>query len=99
VFHCIDLKNGAEKWSAGNKYGNGQVLLFADQGLLVVTEAKSSLTAAGRVFLLEATPDDHTELTSFPSIVGKTWNHASFAHGRLYVRNGVEAACYALPVK
>lgn len=108
-FHCIDLMNkGEEVWAApkgnagralftaGAKYGNGQVLLFADQGLLVVTEARESLTETGRVFLLKATPDGHTELASFPSIQGKTWNHASFARGRLYLRNGQEAACYEL---
>lgn len=101
LFHCIDLATGKEKWSAdpGAKYGNGQVLLFADQGLLLVTEAKNSLTEVGGVFLLRATPDDHDELASFPGIKGKTWNHASFARGRLYLRNGVEAACYELPLK
>ncbi len=101
VFHCLDLATGKEKWSAtpAAKYGNGQVLLFADQGLLLVTEAKNSLTDTGRVFLLKATPDDHEELASFPGIQGKTWNHAAFAHGRLYLRNGQEAACYELPAK
>jgi outer membrane protein assembly factor BamB len=97
TFHCIDLADGKEKWSVGAKYGNGQVLLLADQDLLVVSEAKNSLTDVGRVFLLDANPDDHTELSSFASIKGKTWNHPSIANGRLYIRNGVEAACYEWP--
>jgi outer membrane protein assembly factor BamB len=97
TFHCIDLANGKEKWSAGKKYGNGQVLLLADQGLLIVSEAKNSLTAVGSVFLLPATPTEHSETASFPTIKGKTWNHPSIANGRLYIRNGVEAACYELP--
>lgn len=99
AFHCVDLSTGKEKWTVGARYGNGQVLLFADQGLLLVSEAKNSLTEVGSVFLLKATPDDHDELSSFPSIKGKTWNHPSFAHGRLYMRNGVEAACFELPLK
>lgn len=99
TFHCIDLTDGQEKWSVGAKYGNGQVLLLADQGLLVVSQAKRSLDDIGSVFLLETNPEDHTELASFPSIKGKTWNHPVIAHSRLYIRNGVEAACYELPVK
>lgn len=100
-FHCIDLANGKEKWTDGTRYGNGQVLLFADQGLLVVTEAKNTLTEVGKVYLLKADPDPDAdrELASFDGIKGKTWNHASFARGRLYLRNGVEAACYELPLK
>ena len=27
---------------------------------------------------------------------GKTWNHPVIAHGKLFVRNGAEAACYQL---
>lgn len=110
-FHCIDLSNGEEVWVApkgnagkqrftpGAKYGNGQVLLFADAGQLLVTEARESLTETGSVFLLKATPDGHTELASFPGLQGKTWNHASFARGRLYLRNGQEAACFELAAK
>jgi outer membrane protein assembly factor BamB len=99
TFHCVDLADGQEKWSAGAKYGNGQVLLLADQGLLVVSQAKRSLTEVGSVFVLEANPEDHTELANLPTIQGKTWNHPSIAHGRLYIRNGVDAACYELPIK
>ncbi|MCU0702848.1 MAG: PQQ-like beta-propeller repeat protein [Fimbriiglobus sp.] len=110
-FHCVDLATGEEVWAApkgssgkarftdGAKYGNGQVILFAEQGLLLVTEARESLTETGSVFLLKATPDGHTELASFPGIKGKTWNHPTFTGGRLYLRNGVEAACYELPPK
>ena len=51
---------------------------------------------AGEVALLEAIPDEHKELTRFNALKGKTWNHPVVAHGRLYVRNGEEAACYQL---
>lgn len=98
-FHCIDLADGQEKWDASSRYGNGQVLLLADQGLLIVSEENRSVSEVGSVFLLQADSEDHTEVASFPTIKGKTWNHPVIAHGRLYVRNGVEAACYELPTK
>ena len=33
TFCCLDLGSGARRWKAG-RYGHGQVLLLADQGLL-----------------------------------------------------------------
>ena len=32
----------------------------------------------------------------FQAITGKTWNHPVVAHGKRFVRNGEEAACYEL---
>ena len=29
-------------------------------------------------------------------VKGKTWNHPVIAHGKLFVRNDEEAACYQL---
>ncbi len=91
-FTCVNLEDGKSKWRARG-YGNGQVLLLADQDLLLI------LTEKGEVALVEATPDKHTELTRFQAIEGKTWNHPVVANGKLFVRNGEEAACYKLPVK
>jgi outer membrane protein assembly factor BamB len=71
-------------------YGNGQVLLLADQHLLVV------LTEEGEVALVEAQPDKHKELARFKAIEGKTWNHPVIAHGKLLIRNGEEVACFEL---
>ncbi|WP_419193329.1 PQQ-binding-like beta-propeller repeat protein [Kolteria novifilia] len=92
IFTCVDLKTGDRAWKRG-RYGNGQVLLLEDQGLLLVLSEK------GEVVLLEATPEKHRELAKFKAIDGKTWNHPVVAHGTLYVRNGEEAAAFALPVK
>ncbi len=47
--------------------------------------------------LVAADPDRHRELGRFAAIEGKTWNHPVVAHGKLFVRNGEEAACYELP--
>lgn len=89
IFCCVNLDSGKRRWKQG-RYGHGQALLLADQGLLLVT------SETGEAVLLEATPERHRELGRFQAISGKTWNHPVIAHGRLYVRNDEEIACYAL---
>jgi outer membrane protein assembly factor BamB len=89
VFYCVNLENGKEKWRARG-YGSGQVLLLPDQDLLLVLSEK------GEAALLEASPTAHKRLAQFQAIEGKTWNHPVNAHGKLFVRNGEEAACYQL---
>ena len=84
---CVSLKDGSEAWRARG-YGNGQVLLLADQGLLLV------LSEDGNVALVSAQPEKHEELCRFKAIEGKTWNHPVIAHGKLFVRNGEEIACF-----
>jgi outer membrane protein assembly factor BamB len=86
---CVSLEDGKRQWKARG-YGNGQVLLLADQGLLLV------LSETGTVALVEAKPDKRREVASFQALEGKTWNHPVVAHGKLFVRNGEEAACYQL---
>jgi outer membrane protein assembly factor BamB len=87
---CVSLEDGAGRWRARG-YGNGQVLLLTDQGLLLVLGEK------GEVALVEAKSEAHKELARFQAIEGKTWNHPVIAHGKLFVRNGEEMACYELP--
>ena len=84
---CIRLEDGSAAWRARG-YGNGQVLLLADQGLLLV------LSEDGDVALVSARPEKHEELCRFEAIEGKTWNHPVIAHGKLFVRNGEEIACF-----
>jgi hypothetical protein len=88
-FCCIDLETGKRCWK-GDRYGRGQVMLLADQALLLVLSEK------GDAILLPATPNQPHELARFHAIDGKTWNHPVIAHGRLYVRNAEEMACYEL---
>lgn len=88
-FTCVSLSDGKGKWKARG-YGNGQVLLLSDQDLLLV------LTESGEVALIDAHPNGHKELARFKAIEGKTWNHPVIAHGKLFVRNGEEAACFEL---
>jgi outer membrane protein assembly factor BamB len=89
VFCCLDLETGVRRWKGG-RYGHGQVLLLADQGLLLVTSEK------GEAVLLRANPERLEELGRFQALKGKTWNHPVVAHGKLFVRNGAEMACYEL---
>jgi hypothetical protein len=86
-FTCANLKDGKRVWRVRG-YGNGQVLLLADQELLLV------LSETGEVALVEANASAHQELGRFQAIEGKTWNHPVVAHDKLFVRNGQEMACF-----
>jgi outer membrane protein assembly factor BamB len=92
LFCCIDAATGKRCWKAG-RYGRGQVMLLADQSLLLV------LSETGEAVLLTANPERHEVLGRFRALEGKTWNHPVIAHGRLYVRNAEEMACYELGTK
>jgi outer membrane protein assembly factor BamB len=88
-FCCIDLASGTRCWKQG-RYGRGQVMLLREQSLLLV------VTEKGEVLLLAADPQRHHELGRMRALSDKTWNHPVIAHGRLYVRNAEEMACYEL---
>ena len=89
ILCCVDLADGKRLWKKG-RYGHGQILLLADQGAILV------LGESGEAILVAANPKGLEELGRFQAIEGKTWNHPVIAHGRLYVRNAEEMACYEL---
>jgi outer membrane protein assembly factor BamB len=89
IFCCIDQTSGKRSWKEG-RYGRGQVILLADQGLLLV------LSETGQAILLRADSAGHRELGRFQALEGKTWNHPVVAHRRLFARNAEEMACYEL---
>ena len=87
ILACIDATTGDLKWKGG-RYGYGQVLLAS--GHLIV------LTEEGELALVRADPSAHHELTRFPAIAGKTWNHPAMSDGILLIRNIEEMAAYDL---
>ena len=87
ILACIDASTGELKWKGG-RYGYGQVMLAS--GHLIV------LTEQGELALVRADPKAHQEITRFPAIEGKTWNHPAMSDGILLIRNIEEMAAFDL---
>jgi hypothetical protein len=89
ILASVDLEDGTRSWKGG-RYGRGQLVLLAEQELLLV------LSELGQVALVDATPERFHERASFQAIEGKTWNHPVVVDGVLLVRNAEEMAAFRL---
>lgn len=87
ILACLDASTGELKWKGG-RYGFGQLILAS--GHLIV------LTEHGELALVRADPKAHQEVTRFPAIEGKTYNHPAMSDGVLLVRNVDEMAAFDL---
>jgi outer membrane protein assembly factor BamB len=91
ILSAIDLRDGTRKWKGG-RYGNGQMVLLADQDLLLV------ISEEGELALVSATPDQYKEIARIPALNAKTWNHPVIVRDVLLIRNGEEMAAFKLPL-
>lgn len=91
ILSAIDLTDGKRKWKGG-RYGNGQLILLADQDLLLV------ISEDGELALVSATPDQYKEIARIPALNAKTWNHPVVVRDVLLVRNGEEMVAFRLPL-
>ena len=86
---CVNLDDGKLKWR-GKRYGYGQLVLLPEQDVLLL------ISEQGELALAKATPDQFTELSHFPALQGKTWNHPVLVGDVLLVRNDHEMAAFRL---
>ena len=89
ILACIDLEDGKRKWKGG-RYGSGQLILLADQDLLLV------LSEDGELALVSATPDKFTEVARFEAIEGKSWSHPVLIGDILLLRNDQEMVAFRM---
>lgn len=89
ILSSINLQDGKRNWKGG-RYGNGQMLLLAEQDLLLV------LSEDGELALVGATTDGYKEIAKFTALDGKCWNHPVLVGSTLLIRNGEEMAAFRL---
>jgi outer membrane protein assembly factor BamB len=89
ILACIDLEDGKRKWKGG-RYGTGQMILLAEQDVLLVVSDEGELALVG------ATAEGFSEIARVRGLEGKTWNHPVLVGDTLIVRNGEQMAAFRL---
>ena len=89
ILSSITLSDGKRNWKGG-RYGGGQMMLLADQDLLLVSSEE------GDIALVSANPAEFHEVARFKAVEGKTWNHPVLAGDVLLVRNAEEMVAFRL---
>jgi outer membrane protein assembly factor BamB len=89
VLACIELEGGERRWKGG-RYGHGQLVLLAEQDLLLVVSEE------GELALVAATADQFHEAARVPAIEGKTWNHPVLVGDTLLARNDREMVAFRM---
>lgn len=89
IIVCLDVQTGNRRWKRG-RYGHGQLILIND---LLLIQAES-----GEIALVEASPESYRELTRFPALNDRTWNHPALSGRYLLLRNDREATCLELAI-
>ena len=87
---CLDFRTGKPRWKTGG-FNRGS-LIAADGKLIVLGEA-------GKLALVEASPDAYRKISEFQFCDERTWTVPTLAGGRLFVRNEKELACFRLRQK
>ena len=91
ILACVRLTDGKRTWKGG-RYGHAQMLL---RGSVFVI-----LSEKGEIAMVEANPEEYHELGKIQALDDfKTWNNPALVGNRLYVRNHVKMAAYALPLE
>jgi outer membrane protein assembly factor BamB len=92
ILACIDLADGSRKWKGG-RYGAGQLVLVADQDLLLL------VSEDGELALVSAASDGFKEVARAPALEGKTWNHLVLVRDTILVRNDHEMAAFRVAAR
>jgi outer membrane protein assembly factor BamB len=92
ILCCLDLETGNQLWKK-SRLGHGQMLLLADQDVLLVSSDK------GEIILVSVNREGSTELGRFQAIDGKTWNGPVLVGNRVFLRNAAEMAAYEINVQ
>jgi outer membrane protein assembly factor BamB len=84
---CMELRSGKIRWKTRG-FGKGS-LVAADGRLLVLGEA-------GRLALVEATPEAYRELATCTVSQSRCWTAPSLAGGRLFIRDQDSIQCFSV---